>query len=165
MRDELIDDLIRSFGELSRFFFRRKLEVSRGEAFVLQKLYESQLLSPAEIAGCLGVSAARVANILNSLERKGFVVRHFDETDRRRICVEITAQGRQAAQADRLRVRDSIHHLLEHLGEEDSQELVRILHKIVDTMKTEDSKSKPGTLGAVENLRKMQRGDPPDFLT
>lgn len=165
MQDELARDLIRSFGELSRFFFRRKLEVSRGESFVLQKLYESQRLSPAEIAECLGVSAARVANILNSLERKGFVVRRSDEMDRRRICVEITAQGCQAAQADRLRVDDSIHRLLEHLGKDDSRDLVRILHRIVDIMKDEESKLKSDSCCMTEPQRKIQRGDPPDFLT
>ena len=46
----------------------------------------------------LELSTARIAAMLNNLERKGAITRARDKADRRRVVVRLTAQGREEVQ-------------------------------------------------------------------
>ena len=48
-----------------------------------------------ELSMLLELSTARIAAMLNNLERKGAITRARDEADRRRVVVRLTAQGRE----------------------------------------------------------------------
>jgi DNA-binding MarR family transcriptional regulator len=50
-------------------------------------------LAAGEIAQRTGLATASVTALLDRLERRGFVVRRPDPTDRRRVIVEATAEG------------------------------------------------------------------------
>ena len=47
-------------------------------------------LTPSELANRAWVSSARIANILRTLEAKGWVEREHSKTDRRRVHVTVT---------------------------------------------------------------------------
>ena len=64
--------------------------VNRGVIATLSYLRARGDMTPSEISGCKGISTARVANILASLEKKGLVKRIQDTRDRRKIIVRIT---------------------------------------------------------------------------
>jgi DNA-binding MarR family transcriptional regulator len=51
-------------------------------------------LSPTSIAERLIVTTASVTSLLDTLERRGLVERHPDPTDRRRLLIEITPDGK-----------------------------------------------------------------------
>ncbi|MFC5175526.1 MarR family winged helix-turn-helix transcriptional regulator [Nocardioides taihuensis] len=51
-------------------------------------------LSPTEIAGRLIVTTASVTSLLDTLQRRGLVERRPDPTDRRKLLVVITDEGR-----------------------------------------------------------------------
>lgn len=53
-----------------------------------------QALSPTSIAERLIVTTASVTSLLDTLERRGLVERHPDPTDRRRLLIEITPDGK-----------------------------------------------------------------------
>ena len=48
-----------------------------------------------ELSMLLELSTARIAAMLNNLERKGAITRARDKADRRRVVVRLTAQGRE----------------------------------------------------------------------
>ena len=102
-------------------------ESLRGETFALQYifLHEGPVL-PGEISSEMGISSARIAAALNSLERKGLVTRRIDFSDRRRILVELTEKGVESAKAHGNELLDNTTKLLSALSEEDAREFVRI---------------------------------------
>lgn len=66
----------------------------RGEAAVLMSLYRAGgELSPSKLGNETHVSSARIANILRTLEEKGFITRHHLSSDRRQVAVALTDRG------------------------------------------------------------------------
>lgn len=49
-----------------------------------------------QVAADLGISAPSLTRMLGKLEERGFVSRTVDPSDRRRVRVELTAEGREA---------------------------------------------------------------------
>lgn len=106
-------------------------EKMRGETFVLGFIREQNAaVVPSEIGdeGC--VSSARVAVILNSLERKGLIIRMIDPSDRRRILVNITEEGRIVAEDHKRKMLEHFAQMMKMLGEHDAKEYVRIVKKL-----------------------------------
>lgn len=102
-------------------------ESLRGEAFALQYIaFHDGPVLPGEISGEMGISSARIAAALNSLEKKGLVTRRIDPEDRRRILVELTEQGAAQAQEHTEEVLNNITLMLSQLDEHDAREYVRI---------------------------------------
>lgn len=69
---------------------------AQGEARVLFYLHhqEAEVLA-GEISRNMMLSASRVTNILNSLEKKGLIRKRNDESDRRKVYISLTAGGRE----------------------------------------------------------------------
>jgi DNA-binding MarR family transcriptional regulator len=107
-------------------------ESMRGEAFVLRYLDAHHgPIPPGEISGAMGISSARMATALNSMERKGLVLRKADPNDRRRILVCLTDKGKALAEERYQEVLQVTAGMLSLLGKEDAEELVRIMGRMV----------------------------------
>lgn len=63
--------------------------------FLLRGLPEG--LAPHELAERAGVTRATVTGLLDGLERDGFLARHGDRQDRRKVSVRLTAKGQAMA--------------------------------------------------------------------
>ncbi len=92
---------------------------------------EGGCASPSLFARQLGLTPARVSNILSALEREGLVERGPSAGDRRRVEVRLTEKGREVDAHMNEALARRTADLLNALGEEDSRELVRILGRIV----------------------------------
>ncbi len=105
----------------------------QGETFVLLYiLRQDDVVMPSEISNVMNISSARVAAILNNLEDKGFITRHIDKKDRRKILVELTQEGIEMAEMHNERVINITARMLELLGEHDAKEMVRIIVKLAE---------------------------------
>ena len=106
-------------------------KILQGKVFVLHYIasHEGDVL-PGKIACEMGVSSARIATALNSLEKKGLITRQIDRIDRRKILVGITQKGKESAEKQRQTVLGIIAKTLELLGERDAREYVRIMIKL-----------------------------------
>ena len=99
---------------------------ARGECFVLRDLSEQS-----------HASTARIAVVLNTLEKKGLISRAIDPTDRRRILVSLTNVGQEYVAVVRTQLREDMKHLLEELGEQDAREYLRITKRILQISQEE----------------------------
>lgn len=63
--------------------------------FLLRDLPEG--LAPHELAERAGVTRATITGLLDGLERDGFLVRHGDKEDRRKVSVRLTSKGQAVA--------------------------------------------------------------------
>jgi DNA-binding MarR family transcriptional regulator len=107
----------------------------RGEVFVLYCIKENQGKTvPSLISDTMGVSSARVAMALNSLEEKGMITREIDVEDRRKIIVKLTSKGADHVEEWHKRYMENVKEILMQLGEEDATELVRIIGRLAEVL-------------------------------
>ena len=111
---------------------------ARGECFVLRCLARSKApLLPSDLSEQSHASTARIAVVLNTLEKKGLISRAIDPTDRRRILVSLTNVGQEYVAVVRTQLREDMKHLLEELGEQDAREYLRITKRILQISQEE----------------------------
>lgn len=111
-------------------------KTAQGECFVLRCLLRSTTpLMPSDLSAMTQSSTARIAVVLNTLEKKGYVTRAIDQADRRRVLVTITPAGTAYIRGVREQARDRMRQLLEELGEADAAEYLRITERILTITK------------------------------
>ena len=79
-----------------------------------------------ELSTLLDLSTARIAAILNNLERKGAITRVRDTADRRRVVVRLTDQGRHEVQTSFNEAVACLSEVYRRMGEADTRELLRL---------------------------------------
>ncbi|AZS15560.1 MarR family transcriptional regulator [Paenibacillus lutimineralis] len=120
---------------------KRITESMQGELFVLQSVYQHEgEIVPSEISKIMGISSARIAATLNSLEKKGLITRQIDLNDRRRIIIGLTQAGKDMAEKHHEFLMEDTATLLSLLGEDDAVEFVRITSKFAELSKDTDWK-------------------------
>lgn len=117
---------------LNRKLNRTVLDSIRGEYGVLRYLlYVQDKVSAGVLTGQLHVVPGRMTDILNSLESKGWIERHRDEEDRRRVVVCITEEGKKQAKKMRGYIRKEYQGMFKLLGQKDTEELIRLLKVVL----------------------------------
>lgn len=114
---------------------RRVQEVTQGEMAVLGYLHKHDNITPSELSEEFDLTTARIANILNSLEKKKYLVRIHDSVDRRKVQVTITELGKTVAVQKKQEIEKDLSDLLKDLGEEDAVEYLRLMKKIAELAK------------------------------
>lgn len=104
----------------------------QGESAILENLMErGEGMLPGELSAVMGLSRGRISNAIKNLERKGYLIRTADRKDARQVHIRPTEAGTAYAREQYGRLIDSTVRLLEELGEEDADEFLRIVEKIV----------------------------------
>jgi Transcriptional regulators len=119
-------------------FAKREPEHAHGEFGILFFLHFNKIkngvesFSSGDLSKALELSTGRMAIALNGLERKGFIKRSTDYSDRRRVMVSITNEGSAFAEGHHEKGLDRFEKMLSSLGEQDAVELVRIVKRIAE---------------------------------
>lgn len=130
--EELIDYTLKSEERLYSIV-RNIRELVHGETGALAFLLETgQCVSASELSDHLKVNSSRVAAILNSLEKKGYVVRNPDHCDHRKVCVSITAEGREYVISVRERLLDKCAASLSKLGDDEAVMYLHIMKHVCE---------------------------------
>ena len=79
----------------------------------------------------MSVSTARIAALLKHMEEKGWILKTLDSRDNRQILVSMTKSGKSIFEARYRETILQIAGLLEALGPEDTETLLRIEEKMV----------------------------------
>lgn len=104
----------------------------RGELFVLSYICSRSCpVQPSEISAAMGVSSARVAAVLRALAGRGLIARTGDCEDHRRVDIHLTQAGCQYIAAYRAGAQNKIKRLINELGENDTEEYLRLTRRII----------------------------------
>ncbi|HSC26279.1 MAG TPA: MarR family winged helix-turn-helix transcriptional regulator [Vicinamibacterales bacterium] len=99
--------------------------LSRTQASVLDHLDEVDPMTLNDLARHMGVTAGTMSLTIDRLERKGFVVRLRDTTDRRRVHVRLTAAGVRIRQASTVLDVGLVEALVARLSQIDRADAIR----------------------------------------
>lgn len=108
------------------------------EHFTLRMLYtinEGKKVMPSQLAKKMELSLPAITHQLKALEKHGYVMRQMSKTDRRRVYVSITSEGRALFERIKKEHQELMFGLIEYLGEEDSLKLVELVSKLVEYIK------------------------------
>lgn len=123
---EFMDDMF-----LKKPPFKPVLSLSQGEmGTMLYLVVEKDHSNAGEIASRVNLTSGRMASVLNSLEKKGYITKHKNEEDKRQVIVSTTKEGRTLINKHGKEVHSRIVNLLKFLGEKDALEFVRIQKRL-----------------------------------
>ena len=129
---EMAQTLLSEFAQLFREGATRHMkDVSGGELGVLGYIhYTGGGLTPSDISREFRISSARVANVLNALERKEYIERRSDREDRRKVRIFATEKGQHRTEGCIAAAVDQAQMMMEQLGEQDAAEVVRLMQRV-----------------------------------
>ena len=128
-KDSLSVKLFEQFRDL---YFRTDpfglTEFLQGEMKLLSyiSIAEHELL-PGQLSSALEMTAGRIAGILRSLEKKGYITRRTDIADRRRVLVSITEQGREYINSSSEKLEQRLDMLVAEMGSENTVRVIESL--------------------------------------
>ena len=109
-----------------------KIGLHRGQGFALIHLWHNDGMSQRDLARSMHISPASVTNMLQRMERGGWIERKRDETDQRVVRVYLTAK----AEETRTRAKRVFREMEDELGsvytEEEQSALKRLLTKLYE---------------------------------
>lgn len=138
----LSDELI----EVLRQYYYMKIPLGlenfmQGEMKVLSYIHYTAgggEIATGDIVSALDMTGGRVAGILRSLEKKGFISRRTDENDRRRIMVSSTPAGSDYVKNGRELLRSRLSAIINAMGSESAENFIRSMEEFVDACRKAD---------------------------
>ena len=97
---------------------------------VLARLYEVGQLSQNKLGRQVGIDAATTNGVVDRLTRKGLVKSKVDATDKRRLCIFLTAKGIRTTEDAIPTAQKITHQTVHHLSTTESLRLVNLLKKL-----------------------------------
>lgn len=86
---------------------------------------------PKELSREFMVSTARMAVLLNGLEKKGYISRNTDKNDSRRTVIKLMPRGEEFFMEENEKTLALIESFFKELGEKDASEFVRLYEKLM----------------------------------
>ncbi len=106
-----------------------------GTFLALQYLAQKKSgVHPKELSVKMAVSSARIAALLNHMERDGLIVRTPDLKDNRQIIISLTAHGEQLVMEKKAEMTGILAEALKELGQEDAETYLRIRQKLFQSV-------------------------------
>lgn len=145
-REEVLEEVFRAGREhsdatvLFHATLASQLDLHPTDYKTLSILERLGALSAGEIARRSGLATASVTNLIDRLERKGFVRRVSDSRDRRRVLVEPIVDRVTAARRLFASTRRSLARLLEQYSERDLGVIADFLGRNAERLREETSK-------------------------
>ncbi|MCG7220794.1 MarR family transcriptional regulator [Acinetobacter sp. AG3] len=104
--------------------------------FVLLFLLDaaSDAVAPKTLAEQAGITRATVTGLLDGLEREQLVERHADPEDRRALCIQLTAKGKQVAKTVFDQHSRWIASLFAGLTQAEREQLTGLLEKVAKNL-------------------------------
>ncbi|MFZ0446343.1 MAG: MarR family transcriptional regulator [Bacillus sp. (in: firmicutes)] len=129
---KLAEDLFEFMARCPKIPMQEPQEFTRGEIGILVYLhFNSDSVTSGDLSESLSVSTGRVATALKGLEKKGFIIRQTDLSDKRRVNVLITEAGRKLVRDKHQHGIEKMVKALQKLDEEEAIEFVRLVKKII----------------------------------
>jgi DNA-binding MarR family transcriptional regulator len=98
---------------------------------------EKKAFTVTEISNLLQITPAGVTHLINPLEEAGYIERLQASNDRRIVLIGLTEKGTNVAKALISEVQEQLIGLINHLGEEDSRTLIRLMSRSIEYFATQ----------------------------
>jgi len=115
----------------------RPFGVSSAGGLVLGQLRDHGPMSPSELGDRLIVTRATVTGVVDSLERRGYVVRSPNPSDRRGIIVGLTASGLEVVAQVRTLIHQHERDWMAGLTEAELTTYIALMHRIQERLSEE----------------------------
>lgn len=116
-------------------FINMPLECSKGEfGTLLYLVFINKDVTPSKLCEEIGVSLPRMTTILNALETKKLIEKTINSSDKRKIIINITKEGKDLVLKKREEAINNIIKIIEKLDEEEIKEYIKIAKKISNIM-------------------------------
>ena len=117
--------------------FSTKLDMHVGELFIMKKIAEDTAGSDhtvrvSDIQSSLFITKPAVSQMLNSLERKGYIKRGINTKDRRKIVITLTPEGLAVMDTMQEHADKKTREVISRLGEENAKQLVELFNRFAD---------------------------------
>lgn len=104
--------------------------INFGELIVLKNLDKN--FNVSDIQKNLNISMPAVSQMLNSLQKRGYITREIDSADRRKILVSLTPEGKEVLQRAKESQKKFLESAMLKLGEEDAKQIIRVIGRLAD---------------------------------
>ncbi|MEH7418891.1 MarR family transcriptional regulator [Neobacillus drentensis] len=107
--------------------------------FLIQRANENNSeMKVSEISQKLRVTPPTVTQIINVLEKAGYIERTINPEDRRAVKISLTEEGLKATERARKKFTETFLGLVDYLGEKESDQLAELLFKVHEYFKQLD---------------------------
>ena len=137
--DVLTQELFQVLGQLRRLKWAQSpipgLKSSECEllGFIYLNLGSgTKAIAASELSKQLYVTPAAITHLLNPLEDAGFIIREKDPADRRYVLISLSDEGKKTAKSLVMGVEEILEGLVNFLGEENSNELILLISKMLE---------------------------------
>ena len=115
-----------------------KMLDSSGENGVLLWLRENgDEVFAVDIIEHFGLTPGRVANIVKKLQERGYIERHQNFQDMRKVHITLTESGRSHAEDLYNQLGTKHMQIVDALGEEDAEQIIRIMNKVISILENQ----------------------------
>ena len=137
-----------SVGRLSHLFPRwmsskieTKHNITSSQLMALFILSQSEEVTMGQLAQMLDLTPRAITGLMSGLESKSYILREKDRNDQRVTWLRLSASGKNFMKATRPDVSAQFIELFKVLSKNEQVELVRIIEKLTDHMKTKIDES------------------------
>ncbi|MHB1484351.1 MAG: MarR family winged helix-turn-helix transcriptional regulator [Saccharofermentanales bacterium] len=141
MEKALKEDFVKAIIYLKRvgMTFPSSHDMHMGELILMRKIEMSgtetdECVSVSEIHKNLHISKPAVSQLLNSLEKKGYVSRVMDKSDRRKVTVSITPKGRTIMNEMKEHLDKATDEIISRIGEDDMKQIIKLFNRLADVL-------------------------------
>jgi DNA-binding MarR family transcriptional regulator len=129
---------------ISQESFCRKYDLTVAEAALVSAMEPDRKLCSTALMERQELSKGRISRIVESLNRKGYLIKVEHHDDRRHNIIELTGRGRAVRQAIVEEQDAQCHRVLAHVPEEKRSAILPALEQLVEAL--ERAKRETGTL-------------------
>lgn len=147
LKEELVHAMLR-FKKVG-MTFSPGLDIHMGELVVMKVIAENtsrlgKNIYVSDIQSNLYITKPAVSQMLNALQKKGYVCREIDKSDRRKIAVMLTAKGQEILKKTREDTDRTLEIVISRLGEENTRQLIKLFTLLADISEELKRESKKG---------------------
>ena len=134
-QEELVTQLIQAFQHIKRGHSNMpKMPIRKSELFTLMQIKKACEINPEgiifrDLANVLNLAPPTITPLINNLVKQAYVERVRSEADRRVVYIRLTGKGMTFLDKSERHFNAGVHALVNHLGIEDTKELIRIVGK------------------------------------
>ena len=139
MENELRDRLMHAMFRFKKvgMIFPPGLDIHMGELFVMRNV-DGNMPCPehnspvSDMPKHLMISKPAMSQLLNGLEKKGYIVREIDKADRRKIEVKLTPKGQETLVSTKDYADKMFDTVIARFGEENALQLLELFTRLTD---------------------------------